>query len=216
MQTTLVLSSILLWILTLLNLALTVALARRLRQGLRRGHEPDKLPAGREAPPFQLQALAGEARELKSFAGRALALVIVSPSCIGCSKIPALLARLQDDASARGLSLALISAASEEETRAYAGGSGLKIPVLLAPRSGSSFFADYRVPGTPFHYFLDAGGRVAAGDFFSEDNFHRDWRTLDAQGALAPGLAKGGDGKKPAVLLQPAGLEVRTEPSTRS
>ncbi len=72
METTLVVSSILLWIVALLNILLTLGLARRIRSAFPR---LESLKAGQKAPGFSAQTLQGQTITLTDYEGRATAFI---------------------------------------------------------------------------------------------------------------------------------------------
>ncbi len=76
METILIISSVLLWVMILLNLLLTLGLSRRLNARLPR---MDFLKIGQPAPSFTAQTLQGETVTLSSYARRAVAFVFTSP-----------------------------------------------------------------------------------------------------------------------------------------
>lgn len=185
MTTMLVISSVLLWILVLGNMALVIALARRLRQvSLETGKQHVQMNPGQAAPDFDLPLLGGGRLRRSDLLGAPSAFLVVSPSCIGCAEAPVFLAQQEAAARERGLQLVLVSTAPADETRAYMEGVDAGYPVALAPVREASFYRDYLVPGTPFFYFVDGDGSVLRGNFFADELFLRDWRDLERRGAL--------------------------------
>ncbi|GJQ52982.1 MAG: hypothetical protein HKUEN02_18290 [Anaerolineaceae bacterium] len=81
MEMILVVSSILLWVMVLLNMLWTLGLARRVRSA----HPVmDSLKIGQSAPAFSALTLQGKTMTLTDYAERAAAFVFVSPHCEPC------------------------------------------------------------------------------------------------------------------------------------
>src|SRR5215208_5806177 len=83
----LVVSTILLWIIVLLNLLLTLALIRRINERSAGEVAPEPLPVGQTAPDFFAETLQNERVTLANYAGRTLAMVFISPTCSHCRPI---------------------------------------------------------------------------------------------------------------------------------
>ncbi len=77
METSLVVNSILLWVVVLFNLLLTLALVRRLNADRRSEHTMG-LEAGQPTPDFTAQTLSGEAATRSTYIGRKVAFVFIS------------------------------------------------------------------------------------------------------------------------------------------
>ncbi|HEY4691675.1 MAG TPA: peroxiredoxin family protein [Anaerolineae bacterium] len=157
METILVLSSILLWVMVLLNLLLTLGLARRMRVTFPR---MGSLKVGQRAPDFTAQTLKGETVTLATYAGRAVAFVFVSPDCKPCREELPRLAGLRPKAEQFGVELLLVSDADEDKTLSFVEGTVDGLPVLVAPRERNPFFSDYKAMGTPSYCLIDAHGKV--------------------------------------------------------
>lgn len=82
MESILIISSILLWVVVLLNLLLTLGLARRIRNAAFPVMESLKI--GQKAPDFSALTLQGKTVTLADYAGHAAAFVFVSPDCKPC------------------------------------------------------------------------------------------------------------------------------------
>ncbi len=179
----LVVSSILLWAIVLVNLLLTVGLARRVRNTLPR---TEMLKVGQRAPDFSAKTLEAEVVTLATFARQPVAFVFVSPDCEPCREELPRLADLRPRAKRFGVELVLVSDADEDKTLPFVMRISDGLPVLVAPRDRTSFLIDYRVVGTPSYYLVDAQGKVrAAGMGVAE---------LEAEmGGLAREV-RGGDG----------------------
>jgi len=159
METMLVFSSILLWVMVLLNLLLTLGLARRIRTTF---PGMESLKIGQKAPNFSAQTLQGQPMTLAEYAGRATAFVFVSPHCEPCREELPHLRELSLEARDFGAELVLVSDEGEESTRSFVEGIVDGLTVLAAPRKHNPFFTDFKVPGTPSFYLLDAHGKVQA------------------------------------------------------
>lgn len=184
METILVLSSILLWVLVLLNLLLTLGLARRLRNAF---PKVEMLKAGQPAPDFISLTLKGETVTLATYARRPVAFVFVSPDCKPCREELPRLAGLRPQAEQFGVELVLVSDADEDKTLSFVEGIAEGLPVPVAPRARTSFLMDYKAMGTPSYCLLDAQGRVrAAGPGLAE--LGGKLRALSRQ-------SRGGDGR---------------------
>src|SRR5688572_13929556 len=119
MEPVLVVSLILLWILVLLNLLLTLALARRLNTLSSQLGDPlanvPKLELGQPAPDFSAETLDGSQVSLTSYIGRNVAFVFISPSCGPCREEMPVLNALQPKAKRAGVELVLVSDSSRDD-----------------------------------------------------------------------------------------------------
>ncbi|MDW8326619.1 MAG: TlpA disulfide reductase family protein [Anaerolineales bacterium] len=166
METLLLFSSLLLWVLVLLNLLLTLGLARRMRAAFPR---LETLKVGQRAPDFTARTLNGETVTLAAYARRPVAFVFVSPDCQPCREALPRLQELRSQAQQFGVELILVSDAAEDKTLSFVEGLADGLPVLVAPRERTSFLSDYKAMGTPSYCLLDAQGKVrAAGPGLAE------------------------------------------------
>lgn len=159
METTLIISSALLWIMLLLNLLLTLGLSRRLNA---RFPKMDFLKIGQIAPSFTVQTLQGETVTLMSYSGQPVAFFFMSPHCKPCRVELPKLEELHPKVEQLGVELVLVSDASEAETQSFADELELKLPILIAPRERTSFLSDYKAMVTPSFCLVDAKGKVQA------------------------------------------------------
>lgn len=159
METILIVSSIFLWVVVLLNLLLTLGLARRIRTAF---PMMESLKIGQKAPAFSIQTLQGKTITLADYADRATAFVFVSPHCQPCREELPHLRDLAPKARGFGAELVLVSDEGEETTRPFVEGTVDGLTVLIAPRDRNPLFTDYKVLGTPSFYLLDAHGKVQA------------------------------------------------------
>lgn len=157
MESILVISSISLWVVVLLNVLLTLGLARRVRSAF---PVMDTLKIGQKAPNFSAPTLQGKTVTLADYAGRTAAFVFVSPHCKPCREELPHLRELSPRAREYGAELVLVSDEGEETTRPFVEGTVDGLTVLVAPRDRNPLFTDYKVPGTPSFYLLNAQGKV--------------------------------------------------------
>lgn len=163
METLLLISSLLLWLIVLGNLLLTLTVIRRINVGPSRERTSlGGLRVGETAPPFSARTLDGQTRTLADSAGRATALVFIAPGCEPCRTLLPLLEKVGPQAQQSAAELLLICDGGEEETRTLVDPFALRLPVLLASRKDNSFFHDYQVHGTPSYFLLDEQGQVQA------------------------------------------------------
>jgi len=159
METILVISSIFLWFAVLLNILLTLGLARRVRVA---SPLMESLKVGQKAPDFSAQNIQGKTVTLAEYAGKSTAFVFVSPHCNPCREELSHLRELSPKAREFGTELVLVSDEGEETTRPFVDGTVDGLTVLVAPRDRNTLFRDYKVPGTPSFYLLDVQGKVQA------------------------------------------------------
>lgn len=160
MEVTLIVSSVLLWVIVIFNLFLTLALVRRLNNVRPHAKFDPGLSAGDIAPNFTAQTLSGETVTRSMFGGRRVAFVFISAHCAPCHDLVLQLESLTPQATQAGVEVVLVSGDKEEETRAFIEEKKVHFPVLVAPRETNAFFADYRSPGTPAYCFVNADGKV--------------------------------------------------------
>jgi AhpC/TSA family len=162
------------WLVLLLNLMLTLRLARYVRSRQR----ADRLDALREslpelelgapAPEFSGQDLTGKPVRLGDYSGRETAFVFISPHCRTCAGEVPDLARLAPLARAgSSAELVLVSDSGAAETGVWLAGIAERHPEVTGLRtivgSGSELLARYNPRGsTPYFCHLDADGRVSA------------------------------------------------------
>jgi peroxiredoxin len=173
MEQVLIISSILLWLLVLLNLLLTLALARRLNAKTAQIDAPSadipKLEFGQPAPSFSAITLDGSQVSLTSYAGRNVAFVFTSPNCSPCrEKMPTLNA-LQPKAKRAGVEIVLVSDSDQVQTEKFSNEFNTSLPILIAPRTDNPFMTDYKAPGTPFFCLVNADGNVQATGFLDDE-----------------------------------------------
>jgi peroxiredoxin len=132
--------------------------------GIQAWRTHDLLPAGERlaAPAFELVDLQGQSWTPGALAGKPAVLYFFAPWCGVCAASAPQLRWFQrwmgDEVPVVLVGLDWSSAA---ELEAYAARHGLTMPILLASPQTA---ADYRLPGYPTYYVLDADGRVAGRD----------------------------------------------------
>ena len=194
MELVLVVSSILLWILVLLNLLLTLALARRLNAKSSQYGDPftdvPKLELGQPAPDFSAEALDGSQVSFTSYAGRNVAFVFISPTCSPCREKMPVLNALQPKAKRAGVEIVLVSDSDRAETKKFSDDFATNLPILISPRTDNPFMADYKANGTPFYCLVAGDGSVQATGFLDDE-----WESLAKiwEASEPKGFMKGGE-----------------------
>ncbi|HZU70663.1 MAG TPA: TlpA disulfide reductase family protein [Ktedonobacteraceae bacterium] len=157
MQQLLLLSSILLWVLVLVNLILTLALVRRINSM----YQPrNSLKEGQPAPHFSAETLRGETVTLESFTGRNIAFIFIEPACGPCREALPSYEYLGPKAARANVDLVLVSTADSERTRRFVDEFNITLPILIAPHDSNPFTKDYLVSGTPAYCLIDTEGKV--------------------------------------------------------
>lgn len=180
METALITSSVVLWLLILLNLLFTLALVRRVNSmastsSQRRTPEMG-LSKGATAPNFTAQTLNGETVTLQNYLGKSTVFVFFSTRCQPCHEILPRLNSLKEGATQAGVNLLLVSIDTMEDTRPYIEQNQIHLPVLVAPRVDNTFASEYKATGTPAYCHLSAEGRVlSAGVAYLEAGVWKDF-----------------------------------------
>lgn len=193
LETLLLISSVLLWLIVLGNLLLTLVLVRRVNTS-----SPGQqrtitgLHVGEKVPPFSARTLDGQTRTLADYASRATALVFIAPGCGACRSLLPVLEKIDPQAQQSKAELVLICDGDEEQTRALVEPFAFRFPVLFALRADNPLFQDYQVHATPAYYLLNAQGQIqASGNPGAHD---QPWQKLmdvwTSQQALAEGRAR--------------------------
>lgn len=158
-------STILLWVVVLLNLLLTIGLIRRVNATAAAPGAalPPGLPAGTELPEATVTRLDGDEVPLRSVAAGPSVLLFLSPSCEGCrDQLPAVREVLGATAGLRAV--ALVAAADPGEAAAYQD----ELPgvtVVTAAGGGGDALGRLQVHSFPMYYTVDASSRIAANAF---------------------------------------------------
>jgi peroxiredoxin len=171
LETGLVISSVLLWLLVVLNLLLTLALIRRVNAGARTPGAPG-LKAGTMAPDFTAQTLSGETVTRSTYSGRKVAFLFVSPSCQPCHEMLPTFEVLGPKAARAGVDFVLVSNVEREATSAFVEQFNISLPVLVAPLTTNSFTRDYHSTTTPSYCLLDEQGKVQSAGYPSMGGEH--------------------------------------------
>lgn len=175
-----------LWVVVLVDLAMTLRLVRwiagqnELRlQFMLGGRDPE---LGQPAPPFRARAMTGRPVTLDDYAGRQVAFVFVSPLCDRCRKeIPGLISLAPRAAANAGTEIIVVSDGEIALTKVWLDamrdedGVTVDVPVLVAPGAESATIHQYNPSGTlPSFCLVDAAGRVVARGLLGQD----EWREL--------------------------------------
>jgi peroxiredoxin len=122
--------------------------------------ESDGLPAGSQAPAFELANLQGLRTSLEQFRGKPVLLIFFSPTCAFCQRMAPDLARLPlDGASGRPVPV-VVTSGDPDANRALIGEHGIRCPVLFD--AANEVAALYHPNGTPAGYLIDEHGLIAA------------------------------------------------------
>ncbi len=185
-----ILSSILLWVVVILNIILTLALVRKVNSLSSAGRtfasqSLTALDKGTPAPDFTAQNLNGDTVTLATFRGRSVAFLFVSPGCAPCRESLPLYEKLYPYAMSNGTQLVLVSSGNSQAARDLVDEFSLQMPVLIAPQPENPFFKDYKVSGTPTYCLIGADGMVQSAGYPSFKG--GEWQVL-AQSWEAPKL----------------------------
>jgi peroxiredoxin len=122
---------------------------------------PEGLPAGSEAPSFDLPSLAGERMTLEAFRGKRLWLVFFGPGCGYCSQMaPAVAALPHDGADGHPVPIIVAQGDVDENRELWLDKYGIHAPILLDVTMET--YLKYRAAGTPSGYLIDEQGRIAS------------------------------------------------------
>jgi peroxiredoxin len=175
LETGLIVSSVLLWVVVLLNLLLTLALVRRFN-ALPRPAPPMGLKAGETAPDFTAQTLSGETVTRATYAGSQVGFVFLSTHCGPCRELLPRFEPLGAKAAQAGVNLLLVIDDELEATRAFAEQYHITLPVLIAPRETNSLMNDYQARSTPSYCLVNAQGKVQSSGYPNFDGeAWKDW-----------------------------------------
>lgn len=177
-----IISSVILWVISIFNLTLTFGLIRKVSKvtGIPDFEDVPTLDIGTQAPDFSAETLDGTSSNLATFAGQPTAFIFVSPTCTPCiEKIPTI-HKIEPRAKRHGVNMVLVSLADKSETKAFMEKHSIKLPTLAAPMGSNPFAEDYKVAGTPFYYFIDEMGKVkSAGFLYSKwEKLVQEWNTI--------------------------------------
>lgn len=117
------------------------------------------LRAGKAAPDFTLPSLSGEAVSLSDFGERPVLLTFWSSSCPPCREELPVLADLEEDFTAQGLTVMTVSVdSSPEPVRDVLQEANVDLLTLLD--EDSKVMRAYGVSSTPTTYLIDEGGMI--------------------------------------------------------
>jgi peroxiredoxin len=180
LETVLIVSSVLLWIILICNVLLTLALVRNANKPAKKKQgiisQPEGLKEGTEAPAFHAQALDETTVTLDDYHNKAALFVFIAPRCSACENLLPSLKTL--GSQMKETELVLVSDSGIGETRDLAKEHDIVLPLLSAPRRNNPFFADYKVYGTPTYYLINAQGEIQATGNPHENNTQ--WKQLVA------------------------------------
>lgn len=160
-------STVLLWVIVLLNLLLTFGLMRRTNAHASMP-KMETLKVGQPAPDFTAQTLDGETVTLAQYAGRQLVMIFLSSTCAPCvEKLPELQA-IAADGKHKNTTFVLVFKQSADEVSAFANQHLLTMPIWTA-QPPNPLWQDYKVPGTPFYCAIDSRQKVALTDLLGAD-----------------------------------------------
>lgn len=180
MENLMIVNSVILWVVVLFNLLLTLALVRQINNQNKTGGERagdmvkyDLLKPGEPAPEFAAVSLDGNEVTLAKYLGRMVMFVFVSSGCAPCHEMVPEVQNMSSKARAKGIEPVFVSQNDLPTTKSFFEKfNGNNVPVLVAPKVSNPFLIDYKVPGTPFLYLIDAQGRV------QEFGFMETWHSL--------------------------------------
>jgi cytochrome oxidase Cu insertion factor (SCO1/SenC/PrrC family) len=144
LETVLVVSSVLLWLVVLLSLLLTLVLVRRLNA---QSH-PEQvvgLKGGQHAPDFTALTLSGEAVRLAIYAGRKVTFLFISTHCRPCQDLLPLIESLGPKAVRAGIELVLVSGDEMEETRVFVEKQNICLPPLSRTTQDEFFYGRLQI-----------------------------------------------------------------------
>ena len=174
-MTTLVLTSVLPWLLLAVGAWLGYQLVRQngrillrleaieKRLAKRPAEEQRKaagLPIGAPAPDFELPDLDGIRRKLSELRGKELLLIFFNPKCGFCTRMAADLAALSPEGGAARATPIVVTTGDANENRKLVEKYGIRCAVLLQEQMEVA--SQFRAQGTPMGYRIDAAGRIAS------------------------------------------------------
>ncbi|GHO90064.1 hypothetical protein KSF_001120 [Reticulibacter mediterranei] len=176
METVLIVSSALLWMVLICNVLLTLALVRNANKAPKAKpvSVPEGLKEGTEAPAFSAQSLDETTVTLDDYHNKAALFVFIAPHCGACENILPSLKTL--GSQMKETELVLVSDSGIGETRDLAKEHDITLPLLSAPRRKNPFFTDYKVHGTPTYYLINAQSQIQAAGNPHENNMP--WKQL--------------------------------------
>ncbi len=171
-----------LWCIVLGNLALTIAIIRRIRTGDAGSQagltDQIGLEAGAIAPDFEAHTSDGQPVRLTDYRGVPTVLFLMSPDCPPCIGIAGTLARSAARAADRGEAYLVVSLGSPSDARRdlpelFADG----LTVVFPPDGGTVIKREFRFAVTPSYCAIDADGLVVKSGIPSKRE--GSWRDLE-------------------------------------
>lgn len=201
MNATVLVSLTALWLVVLVNLALTLRLLRwllaqkEIRLRFLRGGEP--LLAGQRAPAFRARTVTGRPAMLEDYAGQRVAFVFSSPLCARCRReLPDLLALAPQAKANADTTVVLVSDADVPTTQVWLrtirdeDRIDMTLPVLVAPSNESTFTTEYNPFGAvPFFCVVEPDGTVGPSGLVGQDEWNLATRAWQGRTRLAPWMA---------------------------
>lgn len=175
-ETALGISTVLLWLVTLLNFLLIAAINKRIYGYSEPSMATEGLPPGKEMPSFKASTLGGEAIRSKDLIGKQWMLVFVSVKCRPCLDRLSELVELKEDLGGKGIEVLLISENTAFETKELFNRTEIPFMVAVAPKQENPLFDDFGVSVTPFFYLVGEKGVIKAGGVFGPE-----WRRVRAE-----------------------------------
>ena len=165
MQSLLVVSSVLLWVVLLFTLLLTLAIVKRFNQTA--PSQIIDIGIGKPAPKFTAETLDHDKVTIASFSGRNVAFIFISSHCSACRETLSGYETLKEVAKRSGIDLVLVNFGNMVETRALVNEFGIHSFTLVVPDE-NSLRKEYKVNGTPSYCLIDTKGIVRSAGFISE------------------------------------------------
>lgn len=170
METTIGVNIVVLWIVSLVNVLLTIGLARRLNSAF---PKRETLKVGGAAPDFVAHRLDGGEARRADFASKRVVLAFLSPHCEPCREQAVQVNSLRETAVNYGTEIVMVSDADSDVTRRFIAELDLSVPVLLGLKE---FFDAYKAMNTPAYCLVDEEGRIRA----TSSGFYSFKRELEA------------------------------------
>lgn len=156
-------STILLWVIVILNLFLTLAVIRTFNTRTKKNASQSSvggLEIGKLAPNFVAETLHGQEVTLATYAGRSIVLIFFGTNCPPCRESIPNYEAWGLKAKQSGISFVLVSVDNKQLTQAFVEEFTLGLTILVAPSSNNPFMRDYKIDGTPSYCMLDSNGIV--------------------------------------------------------
>lgn len=169
METPVIISMVLLWIVVLFNLLLTFALIRRVNKDNPMDQTPDMLKVGETIPDFKAKTLSGQIVTLADYIQPELVFVFVAYGCPYCSEKMPLLETLHSKAKPMGIEIIVTSLSADFLTQEYVDDLNFKAPILVAFKEETDMAKDYKATFTPSFYYVDAQRKVLARGLLNKE-----------------------------------------------